>query len=272
MSTALVLEFPTGARRPARPRVVAVVLAHDVARMLERALRRIPADLVDEILVMDDGSTDGTADEARRLGLRVFRSETNLGYGGNLRAGLARAVRDFDADYVVEIHGDGAQFNPAALAQALPMMNEGVPFIMGSRFVERGGARRHGMPWVRLLANRGLSAISRLVLRLPLSEFHSGFRVYSRSFVEELPLDANSTNHLFSFEVLAQAAYFGQRVAEVPVDADYRAEHTSISLRAAAVYAFASLACLAKYLLAKAGLRHSPVFPRPPTTSSRAAR
>jgi glycosyltransferase involved in cell wall biosynthesis len=264
MSTAYVLDLPSPRddARPARPRVVAVVLAHNVAGMLDKALRKIPRELVDAVFVMDDGSTDETYQEARRLGLRVYRNETNLGYGGNLRRGLAHAVRDFGAEYVVEVHVDGAQFNPSAIAAALPMMNEGIPFIMGSRFLERGGARRNGMPWVRLIANRCLSAISRRVLGLPLSEFHSGFRVYSRSFIEALPLEANTANHLFSFEVLAQAAYFGQRVAEVPVDADYLSEHTSISLRAAAVYAFATLTCLAKYALAKAGLRHSAIFPR----------
>lgn len=265
MSTAFVLDFepaPGDDVRRERPRIVAVVLAHNVGRMLDKALRKIPMNLVDEVIVMDDASTDGTFEEARRLGLRVYRNETNLGYGGNLRRGLAYAVRDFGAEYVVEIHGDGAQFNPSAIATALPMMNAGVPFIMGSRFLERGGARRNGMPWVRLIANRCLSAISKRVLGLPLSEFHSGFRVYSKSFIEALPLAANTANHLFSFEVLAQAAYFDQRVAEVPVDADYLSEHTSISLRAAAIYAFATLTCLAKYLLARAGLRHSPIFPR----------
>jgi glycosyltransferase involved in cell wall biosynthesis len=271
MSTAFVLDLEPAPRDEARgdeapsvrrPRVVAVILAHNVEGMLGKALRKIPADLVDEIFVMDDGSTDGTFEEARRLGLRVYRNGTNLGYGGNLRRGLAHAVRDFGAEYVVEIHGDGAQFDPRAIASTIPMMNEGVPFIMGSRFIEPGRARQNGMPLLRLIANRCLSAISKRVLGLPLSEFHSGFRVYSKSFIETLPLAANSPNHLFSFEVLAQAAYFRQRVAEVPVDADYLSSHTSISLRAAAIYAFATLACLAKYLLAKAGLRHSPLFPR----------
>ncbi|HVZ73726.1 MAG TPA: glycosyltransferase family 2 protein [Polyangia bacterium] len=260
MSTARVIDLDLDLE-PARPRVVAVILAYNVRPLLEKALRKIPRGLVDAVIVMDDGSTDGTAEEARRLGLTVFRNERNLGYGGNLRRGLERAVRDFGAEYVVEIHGDGAQFDPRAIATAVPLMNAGVPFIMGSRFVERGAARRFGMPWVRLLANRGLSALSRRVLALPLTEFHSGFRVYARSFVETLPLAANASNHLFSFQILAQAAYFGQGVGEVPVDADYLSAHSSISLRAATRYAFATLACMASYLLAKLGLRHTAVFP-----------
>ena len=249
------------AAEPRRPRVVALILAYDVAGLLERALRKIPRQLVDDIFVMDDCSTDGTSDVARRLGLTVYRNEKNLGYGGNLRAGLQRAVRDHAADYVVEIHGDGAQFNPAAIAAALPLMRENVPFIMGSRFVEPGRARESGMPLVRFLANRGLSRLSRRVLGLPLTEYHSGFRVYARELVEALPLDANADNHLFSFQILAQAAYFGIEVREVPVDADYLSEHTSISLWDATIYAFNNFVCLGQYLLARADLHHSRQFP-----------
>jgi glycosyltransferase involved in cell wall biosynthesis len=251
-------------------KVVAVILAYNVAPLLEKAVRKIPAHLVDEVFVMDDGSTDGTTAVAEGLGVRVYRNERNLGYGGNLRAGLERAVRDHGADYVVEIHGDGAQFDPAAIAAAVPLMERGVPFIMGSRFVEPGRARALGMPLVRFAANKGLSALARAVLRLPFTEFHSGFRIYGRAFVEGLPLHANARNHLFSFEVLAQAAYFGLEVAEIPVDADYHAAHTSIPLGQAAVYAFDNLRCLAKFGLARAGFVHSEQFPRRPDAGSAA--
>lgn len=250
------------APEPRRPKIVAVILAYNVERLLGKALGKVPRRLVDDIFVMDDGSTDGTSEVARRLGLTVYRNEKNLGYGGNLRVGLQRAVRDHGADYVVEIHGDGAQFNPEAIAAALPLMHTGVPFIMGSRFVEPGRARKNGMSWVRFLANRGLSSLSRGVLRLPLTEFHSGFRLYSREMLELLPLQANAADHLFSFQILAQAAYFGLDVREVPVEADYLSEHTSISLWQAAIYSFNNLSCLGKYLLAKTGVHHSELFPR----------
>jgi glycosyltransferase involved in cell wall biosynthesis len=247
---------------PRRPRVVAMILAYNVAGLLEKALRKIPPGLVDDVFVMDDGSRDGTSDVARRLGLTVYRNERNLGYGGNVRAGLRRAVGDHGADYVVEIHGDGAQFNPGAIASAVPLMQRGVPFIMGSRFVEPGRARENGMSLARFLANKGLSWLSRRVLRLPLTEFHSGFRLYSRALVETLPLHENAADHLFSFQILAQAAYYGVDVREVPVEADYLSEHTSISLWEAVIYSFDNLVCLGKYLLAKTGLRHCPQFPR----------
>ncbi len=225
------------------------------------ALHRIPRQHVDAIFVMDDASKDATSEVAKGLGLPVFRNEHNLGYGGNVRAALRRAVEQFDADYVVEVHGDGAQFNPAAIADALPLMRQGVSFILGSRFIHRGHARRDGMPWIRFAANRGLSRMARLVLGLPLTEFHSGFRIYSRGFIQALPLDDNAADHLFSFQVLAQAAYFAQPVGEVPVEADYHSEHTSISLWHATLYAFGCFKCLCQYLLARAGWRHCGIFP-----------
>jgi glycosyltransferase involved in cell wall biosynthesis len=252
---------PPEPARAARPRVVALILAYNVAGMLERALGKIPRHLVDDIFVMDDGSTDGTADEARRLGLAVTSNERNLGYGGNLRRGLRLAVSRYAADYVVEVHGDGAQFHPSAIAEAVPWMEKGAALIMGSRFIVPGRARRNGMSRTRFVANKGLSALSRLVLGLPLTEFHSGFRVYSRGLIERLPMDANADDHLFSFHILAQAAYLGVEVREIAVEADYIGEHTSISLPEAVIYSFGNLACLGRYLLARAGLRHTPQFP-----------
>jgi glycosyltransferase involved in cell wall biosynthesis len=248
--------------RGVRPRAVAMILAHDVAPMLETALRKIPRALVDDVYVMDNASTDGTADVARRLGLAVHRNGRDLGYGGNVREGLRRGVADYRADYVVEIHGDGAQFDPQAIAAAWPLMEQGVPFILGSRFVEPGRARQRGMPLVRVAANRGLSWIAGRVLRLPITEYHTGFRIYSRALIERLPLDANAGGHLFSFQIIAQAAYFSIAVGEVPVDADYGSAHTSISLPAAALYAARSLTCLGQYLLARSGLCHFGIFPR----------
>ena len=249
------------ASSPPRPRVVAAIVVYNTAELLEKAVRRIPRHLVDAIFVMDDASTDGTYEVARRLGLPVFRNERNLGYGGNVRAALWRAVEQFEADYVVEVHGDGAQFNPAAIADALPLMRERIPLILGSRFIQRGQARRDGMSLVRLAANRGFSWLARMGLGLPLTEFHTGFRIYSREFIQTLPLAQNASNHLFSFQILAQAAYFGQVVREIPVECDYRSAHTSIPLWDATLYSFAVLACIAQFRLARAGWRHNGIFP-----------
>lgn len=250
----------TAAARPTK--VVAIVLAYNCARMLGRANERIPRKWVDDVIVLDDGSRDGTSEVARALGLPVFRHEANRGYGGNVKAGLARAI-ERGADYVLEVHGDGAQFDPASIEYAMPLLQQGADLVLGSRFLEPGKARQNGMPLVRYLANRSLSFIDRQILGLPLSEFHTGFRVYSRRLVETLPLSACSDNYLFSFQVIAQAAYCGLRIAEVPVQADYRGEHTSHSLPGAAAYAVSTFYELTRFALARRGWSYNPIFPQP---------
>lgn len=241
------------------PRVIAVIMTYNCAHLLPKAYQQIPRDLVDDILVTDDGSRDNSHDVAKQLGLKAFRHTPNRGYGGNLKKGLQHAL-SAGADYVVEVHGDG-QFDASAIRAAYPLMQRGVELILGSRFVVPGQARRNGMPWVRYAANRGLSFFDRLVLRLPFTEFHTGFRIYSRHLLEKIPWQKNSDDYLFSFQIIAQAAYARVSVAEVPVEADYTTDHTSHSLRGATLYAFQTFAVLLRYLLARWRLVSSPLFP-----------
>ena len=235
-------------------------MTYNCAPMLARAYEKIPKDLVDDVIVMDDGSKDDAAGAAKKLGLPFFRSEKNLGYGGNLKAGFARML-ERGAEYIVEVHGDG-QFDASALREALPYVQSGADLILGSRFVEPWRALKNGMSLIRFAANRGLSFIDRLVLRLPLTEFHTGFRVYSRRFLEATPWQADSDDYLFSFQIIAQAAYGGFKTAEVPVDADYIGDHTSVSLSRSVVYAVGTLGVLLEFLAARLGLSNSAVFPR----------
>lgn len=244
-----------------RPRVVAVIMTYNCARLLPKAYEKIPKDLVAEILVTDDGSKDDSYEVARRLGIPAYRHVPNRGYGGNLKMGLRYAL-DRGADYIVEVHGDG-QFDPGAIRQAVPLMEQGVHFIIGSRFQNPTRALENGMPLIRYLANRGLSAIDRLILRLPFTEFHTGFRIYSREMLERVAWEENADNYLFSFQIIAQAAYARLRTAEVPVEADYKSDHTSHSVRGAAVYAVQTFGVLGQYLLARSGLRYHRLFPLP---------
>lgn len=235
-------------------------MTYNCAHLLPKAYDNIPKSLVHDIIVVDDGSKDDAAAAAKSLGLAFFRNTENLGYGGNLKVGLRRAL-ERGAQYVVEIHGDG-QFDSSAIHEAMPLIKSGVDFILGSRFVTPRRALENGMPLARFLANRGLSAVDRLVLGLPLTEFHSGFRVYSRRLLENVPWERNSDDYLFSFQIIAQAAYAGYQVGEVPVEADYIGDHTSVSLRGAARYAFETMGVLGQFLLARCGLWHPAIFPR----------
>lgn len=242
-----------------KKKVVAVVLAYNNAALIETAFKRIPLHLVDDIIVMDDCSKDDTSGAARRLGLKVYRNERNMGYGGNLKNGLKKAL-ELGADYVVEVHGDGAQFNPIAIQDALPHMQANVRLILGSRFQNKWLALANGMSFIRFFANISLSFFDRLVLKLPLTEFHTGFRIYSKELLANVPYESNANSYLFSFQIIAQAAYYQQSVAEVPVEADYHAAHTSHSLRGASAYAINTFFQLGSYLLARAGLVYNQVF------------
>ena len=246
--------------RQDRPKIIAVLMTYNCARLVPKAYQQIPLHLVDEVLATDDGSRDGSHEAAIQLGIPAFRHTPNRGYGGNLKEGIRLAL-ERGADYIVEVHGDG-QFHPRALELAHPLILDGYEFIIGSRFMIPGRARENGMPLIRWTANRGLSLIDRAVLGLPFSEFHTGFRIYSRKLLDRVAWEANADNYLFSFQIIAQAAYARARAAEVPVEADYRGDHTSHSLRGAAVYAVRTFEVLGQYVLARSGLYHPRIFPR----------
>lgn len=244
-----------------KKKIIAFILAYKCERLIARAYERIPRHLVDDIIVTDNDSPDKTVEVARALGLRVFTHAPGNGYGGNLKEGL-RICFSEGADYAVEVHGDGAQFDPISIQYALPLMDQEYDLILGSRFRQPGKALANGMPLIRFLANRFLSFFDRLVLQLPLTEFHTGFRIYSRHFYETIPLEGCSDDYLLSFQVIAQSAYFNLKVGEVDVEADYKNDHTSQRLSGAFIYAFQTFGVLRQYLLARAGWSHSPCFPK----------
>jgi len=243
-----------------KPKIIGVILAYNCGRMLSRAYERIPKEVFDDLIVMDDGSKDNTLEVAKSLGLKVFRHVPNKGYGGNLKRGLHRAL-DMGADYIVEIHGDGAQFNPYSIFYAKDYMKKGdAQLILGSRFQEPRKALENGMPLIRFIANRFLSFFDGLILQLPLTEFHTGFRIYGKKLLKTIPFDENSNDYLFSFQIIAQAAYYDMPVKEVPVEADYKSEHTSHKLTSAAAYAIQTFFTLGQYVLARAGVHYNKIF------------
>lgn len=231
---------------------VCVILAYNCGRFLENTFKRIPQDAVDKVILVDDASTDDTLEVARRLGIRCFTHE-HTGYGGNVKYSIKKGI-ELGAEYIVDLHGDG-QYNPAAVPLALAKAREGYDLVLGSRFFDIKQPRRDGMPWSRYLANIGLSAIERFVLGLPVSEFHTGFRVYSRKLAETVALEETSDDFLFGFEIIAQAGFCRLKIGEIPIRCDYKSEHTSISIPQSTVYAFQTFKTLALYVLARAGFK-----------------
>lgn len=243
---------PRGAEK-----VVVVLPAYFAEHTVKSVHAKIPRDYVDEIILVDDGSSDRTAEVAASLDVLTFRNERNLGYGGNVKVCLDRAL-ERGADVVIEVHPDD-QYDPAAIPEALRMMAKGYELVLGSRFMERGAARRHGMPRWKFLSNRVLTTLARLVLREPLTEFHTGFRLYHRRLLERIDYHVNANDYLFSFEIIAQARFVGARIAEVPVTCRYYQGVTQVGFVAGLRYAVGMTRVLSRYLAARAG-RPTPTF------------
>jgi glycosyltransferase involved in cell wall biosynthesis len=231
-------------------KIIAFILTHNCEYMLEKAYKKIPKEYVDEIVISDDSSQDNTLNVAKKLGLKAIKNKFGKGYGGNLKNALYYCFNN-EATHAVEIHGDGAQFNPIAIKDAIPLIKRDYDLILGSRFQTPAKALMNGMPLIRFIANRSLSFMDRIILRVPLTEFHTGFRIYSRKLFNTLPFETNSNNYLFSFEVIVQAIFFKLKTGEVPVEADYHSEHTSHNIFGASIYAVNTFFVLGKFLLSK---------------------
>ncbi len=237
----------------AKPKVVVVMPAYNAAATLEATYHAIDAGWVDEIILVDDDSHDGTAALAEKLALRVIRHPQNRGYGGNQKTCYREALRR-GADIVVMLHPDG-QYDPRLLPQLIQPIIEGrADLALGSRFLIPGGARKGGMPLYRFLANRFLTFLENLVLSRRLSEYHTGYRAFSRSFLETVPFQRNADGFCFDTEILAQAVAFEQRLVEVPITTRYFSGASSASLKQCVVYGLMTLLTLVKFLMHKSRL------------------
>ncbi len=230
---------------------VGIILSWNCAPWIKAIYDRLPKESFDEIILADDGSTDDSMAIARGLGIKSF-THAHSGYGGNIKFGLQKAL-ELGADYMVEIHGDD-QYDPSFIPRALEVMHEDADFLLGSRFVDMWQPLRDKMPIERYLANIGLSFIDRIVLQVPLTEFHTGFRVYSRKLVETVDFTHTSNTHRFSFQIIAQARFCNLRIKEIPIRCDYKEAHTSISIKESILYSFSTFGTLFSYILARLGI------------------
>jgi glycosyltransferase involved in cell wall biosynthesis len=215
-------------------KVVVVMPAYNAARTIERTHREIPLDLVDEVIVTDDASHDETVEIARRLGLHTLVHERNRGYGGNQKTCYTEALR-LGADVIVMLHPD-YQYTPKLIPAMISLITDG-PFqvVLGSR-VLGGRALSGGMPLYKYVANRGLTAFQNLLCGAKLSEYHTGYRAFSREVLESLPLLENSDDFVFDNQILAQILLAGFEVGEVSCPAAYFEEASSINFRRSVRY------------------------------------
>ena len=231
-------------------RVVVVMPAYNAAATLEQTFAEVASHgFVDEIIVVDDASRDETARVAARLGATLFVHPRNRGYGGNQKTCYARAL-EAGADIVVMVHPD-YQYSPLLLPALVSPIAVGLyDCMLGSRILG-GGALRGGMPLWKYVANRALTAAENILLGAKLSEYHTGYRAFSREVLQTLPLHRNSDDFVFDNQMLAQILYFGFSIGEVSCPTRYFPEASSINFARSVKYGFGCLATGADFRAAK---------------------
>jgi glycosyltransferase involved in cell wall biosynthesis len=233
-------QVPTSPPGKGNAKVIVVMPARNAARTLEATVSGIPDAWVDEIILVDDSSTDATVAVARRLPLHVVWHPHNVGYGGNQKTCYLEALQR-DADVIVMLHPDG-QYEPGIIPKLVePIIRGEADLVLGSRFLTPGGVRSGGMPWWKIAANRVLTGAENRLMGTHLSELHTGYRAFSRALLLEVPFLRNSLDFAFDTELLMQAAHFGYRFHEVPCPTIYNNEASSVSFRQGVVYGVKSL-------------------------------
>jgi glycosyltransferase involved in cell wall biosynthesis len=238
-------------------RIAIVLPAYNAEKTLEATVREIP-DMVDTCILVDDHSKDATVDLAHKLGLQVFVHDRNYGYGRNQQTCYREAL-SADADVVIMLHPD-YQYTPLLVTAMASMVAHGVyDVVLGSRIIG-GTALRGGMPRYKYIFNRLLTAFENLFLRVKLSEYHTGYRCFSREVLTELPLVENSDDFVFDNQMLAQCVYFGYRIGEVSCPTKYFEEASSINFGRSVVYGLGVLATTLQFALQKWGLGRFRIF------------
>jgi glycosyltransferase involved in cell wall biosynthesis len=239
-------------------KIVVIMPAYNAEKTLERTYREIPFEFVDEVILVDDASRDRTSEIARKMGIHTIVHAENLGYGANQKT-CYRTALTRGADIVIMVHPD-YQYTPK-LAPAMASMIAYGEFdaVLASRILGVG-ALRGGMPLYKYVANRFLTLFENLLLGHKLSEYHTGYRAFSREVLEKLPLEENSDDFVFDNQMLAQLIWFGYRIGEVSCPTKYSHDSSSISFRRSVTYGFGVLKTSLQFRLQKWGIISSPIF------------
>lgn len=239
---------------------IAVVLpAFNAAKTLSRTYNEIPLDIVDLVILTDDRSADDTLEIARQLNIQhIISHENNKGYGGNQKTCYNKAL-ELGADIIIMVHPD-YQYTPKLIHSMVYLIANGLyHVVLGSRILGRG-ALKGKMPFHRYFFNRILTFIQNILMNQKLSEYHTGYRAYSREILEMIDYNSNSDDFVFDNQILAQILYKGYFAAEISCPTMYFEEASSINLRRSIIYGFGVLATSLRYFLDKAGLHRSDLF------------
>jgi glycosyltransferase involved in cell wall biosynthesis len=238
-------------------RIAVVMPAYNAERTLEKTVRGLPS-IVDIKILVDDSSNDNTARLSEKLGVMTFVHDKNYGYGRNQQTCYREAL-NAGADIVVMVHAD-YQYNPSLVSAMAGMVASGVyDVVLGSRILG-AGALKGGMPRYKYIANRLLTAFQNIFLGVKLSEYHTGFRAFSREVLQALPLLENSDDFVFDNQMLAQAVMFDFRIGEISCPTRYFEEASSISFKRSVEYGLGVLSTTARFVAHRAGIVRSPLF------------
>lgn len=240
-------------------KLVVILPAYNAEKTLARTYAEIPMDIVDEVVLVDDHSTDRTAEVGRELGIRhVLVHPQNRGYGGNQKTCYNKAL-ELGADLVIMLHPD-YQYTPRLIeSMAYLAAHKVYPVVIGSRILGKG-ALRGGMPFYKYVFNRMLTLTQNVLMGQKLSEYHTGYRLFTAEVLRNIPFEKNSDDFVFDNEMLAQVCYWGYEVGEVSCPTRYFDEASSINFRRSMVYGWGVLRVALMYRLQKWGLLRSPIF------------
>lgn len=241
-------------------RLVVVMPAYNAERTLRRTYDELPHEYIDKVILVDDASDDRTVAISRAIGVQTVLHRENRGYGGNQKTCYREAL-SFGADIVVMIHPD-YQYSPKLVTAMASMVASGhYDVVLGSRILS-GDTLKGGMPLYKYAANRFLTLMENLLVGVKLSEYHTGFRAFSRQVLTTLPLERNSDDFVFDNEMLVQAVFFGFRIGEISCPTRYFEDASSINFSRSVRYGFGVLATALRYRMQKSGLMCFPLFQR----------
>ncbi len=238
-------------------KIVVVLPAFNAEKTLEQTYSEIPLDIVDDVILVDDKSNDKTVQKAKELGIdKLFLHEENRGYGANQKTCYDQALK-LGADIVVMLHPD-YQYTPRLIPSMVTLIaNEVYPVVLGSRILGKG-ALKGGMPLYKYIFNRILTFIQNLLMGANLSEYHTGFRAYSREVLEKINYKANSNDFVFDNQVLAQIHFGGFEISEISCPSKYDEQSSSINFRRSVKYGFGVLKTSFQFFFQKIGLARFP--------------
>jgi glycosyltransferase involved in cell wall biosynthesis len=240
-------------------KVVVVMPAYNAELTLEKTYNEIPRDIVDEVILVDDHSSDDTSRLAKEIGIEhVIRHDENKGYGGNQKTCYNKAL-ELDADLVIMLHPD-YQYTPQLIPSMAYLIAQGLyHVVLGSRILGKG-ALRGGMPLYKYVANRGLTLFQNIMMNQKLSEYHTGYRAFSKEVLQSINYNINSDDFVFDNQMLAQIAYQGYEMAEMTCPTKYFEEASSINFSRSVTYGLGVLGTSVKFFLGKLGLYRSKIF------------